>query len=166
MDLFVAAERISDGGTIASERGGIQNDRVKFVFMGIGFGLVLRLFEPVEDVGCLETAAISQSIVFGIAFRLSDRIVTLVNRQDGSIRKLGHVEREPALVGKAIEDFLGIPFLDEIGSELVVDLLIEVEPSLVTGFEIDAKLQAIDLNIRFFCVLRTFLRTQEGVWCF
>ena len=103
MDFFVAAQGVADGGAVSCEGGRVEDDGVEFVLVGVWLGGGLGVFEPVEDVGGLEVAAVVEAVGGGVGIGLSDGVFALVECEDGAFGRLGGgVKGEASLVGEAV----------------------------------------------------------------
>ena len=59
------------------------------------------------------------------------------------------MKRETSLIGKTIENAFRLPTLYELCCQAVVDLLVEVKTGFMPCFEIDLKVDVIQVDRRF-----------------
>lgn len=143
MDFFVAAQGARDGSAISGEGWRVKDDEVPagdnlFVRLRGGLGA-----EPIEHVGGFEGAFVSQSIGGSVAGGSRNGIGALVEEMDLGGTSARGVEAEPAEEAEAIEDLRAFC---EVGDELIVELLVEVEAGFVAGKQVGFKFEVIQIH--------------------
>lgn len=144
MDLLVTAQRVFHGGTRAGEGRRIEDDHVilrQQLLVRTHGGL---RFEPVEHVRFFEDAFVAHTVRLGIRRGGFDGVRALIQRVDVGGAFLRGVDGESAEEAEAIED---VRALGHLRHALVIRLLIQVEPRLVTAERVRLEGQAVQLHI-------------------
>lgn len=138
VDLFVSIQRGIHRVTVPGERGGIQNDEVKEVFL-FYLGILGVFDQPVEGVG-VDKGAAGKAVEPGTVNGCVDRRFALVDANDFTGSGFGGMQREAAQEAEAVQD---TGSGGHIAYFLVVDLLIQIAAGLVAGIKVDLELELV-----------------------
>ncbi len=143
MDFFVAAHGVGNGGACAGERRRVEDDAVEFrddflVRTDRGLG-----FQEIEDVDGLEGALIGESVLLGVTLGGSVGVGALVEGVDLDGAGSRAMQGESAHEAKTVEDLAAI---DQLGDELVIALLVEVEAGFVATGNVDVEFETVQFN--------------------
>ena len=138
VDLFVSIQRGFHRVAVPGERGGIQNDQVKEVFL-FDLGILGVFDQPVEGVG-VDKGAAGKAVEPGTVNGCVDRRFALVDANDFAGSGFGGMQCEAAQEAEAVQD-TGTG--GHIAHFLVVDLLIQIAAGLVAGIKVDLELELV-----------------------
>ncbi len=141
VDLFVSIQRGIHRVAVAGERGWIQNDEVKEVFL-FDLGILGVFDQPVEGVGVDECAA-GKVVEFGSFAGCFDGCFALVYANDFAGTAFGGMQGKTAQEAEAVQD-TGTG--GQIAHFLVVDLLIQIAAGLVAGIKVDLELDLVQTD--------------------